>query len=385
MIGDAGIDLLEWDGRLFGLLTRGGIAFELRSRGDTLVVDGRQDQGGSILPIAGDRLVIGRDTVTRSSLDRPAPAAERWQGLIGEYGWDHNTLFILEKEGQLHALIEWFFLYPLEEVSRDVFNFPNWGLYHGERLVFRRDAGGRATAVEAASVAFERRAVGPGEGGTYEIRPVRRVEELRSEALAATPPHEDGEFREPDLVDLAALDPTIKLDIRYASTNNFMGAVFYQQPRAFLQRPAAEALLRAHRTLEPYGYGVMIHDAYRPWYVTKMFWDATPEDKKIFVADPARGSRHNRGCAVDLTLYDLETGESVEMVATYDEMTERSYPDYLGGTSEQRWLRALLRDVMQGEGGFGPCCAMSCREKASGSTGTSGGTSTTGIGPPTRF
>jgi hypothetical protein len=101
-------------------------------------VDGRQDQGGSILPIAGDRLVIGRDTVTRSSLDRPAPAAERWQGLIGEYGWDHNTLFILEKEGQLHALIEWFFLYPLEEVSRDVFNFPNWGLYHGERRAGER-------------------------------------------------------------------------------------------------------------------------------------------------------------------------------------------------------------------------------------------------------
>jgi CubicO group peptidase (beta-lactamase class C family)/D-alanyl-D-alanine dipeptidase len=349
-IGDAGIDLLEWGGGLYGLLTRGGIAFELGSRGDSLVVDGVLDQGGSILPLEDEKLLIGRDTVTLSVVDRPAPVPERWEGLIGEYGWDHNTLFILEKDGQLQALIEWFFLYPLEEVSGDVFNFPNWGLYHGEQLVFGRDENGRATEVEAASVVFERRTVGPGQGETFRIDPVRPVDRLRSEALAAAPPIEEGEFRGPDLVEVAALDPTIELDIRYATTNNFMGAVFYQEPRAFLQRPAAEALVRAHRALAAYGYGLMIHDAYRPWYVTKMFWDATPQDKKIFVADPQRGSRHNRGAAVDLTLYDLATGQPVEMVGTYDEMTERSYPNYLGGTSSQRWHRELLRQVMQDEG-----------------------------------
>ena len=76
---------------------------------------------------------------------------------------------------------------------------------------------------------------------------------------------------------------------------------------------------------------MLVHDAYRPWYVTKVFWDATPDDKKIFVADPAKGSRHNRGCAVDLTLYDLKTKKPVEMVSTYDETTARAYPDYPGG------------------------------------------------------
>ena len=81
-----------------------------------------------------------------------------------------------------------------------------------------------------------------------------------------------------------------------------------------------------------------------------MFWDATPEDKKIFVANPANGSRHNRGCAIDLTLYDLKTGQVVEMVAGYDEMTDRSFPDYYGGTTAQRWHRKLLRDVMETEG-----------------------------------
>jgi D-alanyl-D-alanine dipeptidase len=129
-----------------------------------------------------------------------------------------------------------------------------------------------------------------------------------------------------------------------------MGAVFYDEPRAFLQRPAAEALARASEALRERGYGLLIHDAYRPWYVTKMFWDATPEAQKLFVADPEQGSRHNRGCAVDLTLYDLSTGQPVAMVGGYDEFTERSYANYPGGSSRQRWLRELLREAMEREG-----------------------------------
>ena len=173
---------------------------------------------------------------------------------------------------------------------------------------------------------------------------------MRREALAATPPHEAGDFRKPDLVELALLDPTIKLDIRYATTNNFMRTPFYPQARAFLQRPAAEALVRAHDKLKSKGYGLLIHDAYRPWYVTKMFWDGTPADKHIFVADPSQGSRHNRGCAVDLTLYDLKTGTPAEMPSRYDEMSTRAYPDYPGGTSRARWHRDLLRRAMEAEG-----------------------------------
>ena len=164
------------------------------------------------------------------------------------------------------------------------------------------------------------------------------------------PPHEEGTFRQPDLVELIKLDPTIKLDIRYATANNFLGRRVYPEARAFLQRPAAEALVRVHRALRSQGYGLVIHDGYRPWSVTKVFWDATPADKHVFVADPTKGSRHNRGCAVDLTLYDLKTGKPVEMVSTYDETTARAYPDYPGGTSLQRWHRKLLRDAMEAQG-----------------------------------
>ena len=176
-------------------------------------------------------------------------------------------------------------------------------------------------------------------------------------ALAAAdpqdaPPVEAGSFRPPDLVELTTLDPTIKLDIRYATAKNFVGRAVYAQARAFLQRPAAEALVRAHRALGKEGYGLLVFDGYRPWAVTKVFWDLTPEDKKDFVADPRKGSKHNRGCAVDLSLYDLKTGKEVEMPGAYDEMSERSYPTYAGGKPEARSRRDLLRAAMEHEGFF---------------------------------
>jgi D-alanyl-D-alanine dipeptidase len=187
---------------------------------------------------------------------------------------------------------------------------------------------------------------------SFKITPLRPVAELRSEALKQSPPQETGDFLPTDLVELNKLDPTIKLEIRYATTNNFMGTPMYTQARAFLQRPAAEAVARANKKLRELGYGLLIHDGYRPWYVTKMFWDATPDDKKIFVANPAQGSRHNRGCAVDLSMYDLKTGKAVSMPSGYDEMSPRAFSDYAGGTAEQNEHRAILRRAMEAEGFF---------------------------------
>jgi zinc D-Ala-D-Ala dipeptidase len=184
----------------------------------------------------------------------------------------------------------------------------------------------------------------------FHITPVRPVEELRREALKAQPPVEHREFLQPDLVELVKLDPTIKLDIRYATSRNFLSTPVYEEARAFMQRPAAEAVARASQKLHAKGFGLLIHDAYRPWYVTKIFWDATPPEDHKFVADPAEGSRHNRGCAVDLTLYDLKTGEAVPMTGLYDEMSERSYPNYKGGTEEERRNRDTLRAAMEAEG-----------------------------------
>ena len=183
--------------------------------------------------------------------------------------------------------------------------------------------------------------------GVFRITPRRPIAELRAEALSATPPREPGPFRPVDLVEIASLDPTLRLDIRYATPDNFLSTPIYEKARAFLQRCAAEALVRAHRSLAPAGYGLLIHDAYRPWWVTKLFWEATPVDKRAFVADPATGSRHNRGCAVDLTLCRLSDGREVEMPSLYDEMSDRASPGYSGGPPEPRQRRDLLRSAME--------------------------------------
>jgi CubicO group peptidase (beta-lactamase class C family)/D-alanyl-D-alanine dipeptidase len=347
--GAKDIDLLERSGKLWFLPRRGGFRVELRQLVDALIVDDRLDYGQKILT-EGDKLRIDKDVYERVMDAKPEAPPARWLGLIGEYGWDHNTLNILEKDGKLHALIEWFFIYPLEEVSSNEYKFPDFGLYHGERLLFGRGPDGRATQVKAANVVFRRRPIAGEDGATFRIQPRQPLDVLRRQALAAQPPEEKGTFRKPELVDLTLLDSTLKLDIRYATTNNFLSTPFYRSAKAYMQRPAAEALVRVHRQLASEGYGLLIHDAYRPWYVTKMFWDATPPEQHIFVADPAKGSRHNRGCAVDLTLYDRKTGKVVDMVGGYDEMSDRSYPDYLGGTSRQRWHQDLLRRAMEHEG-----------------------------------
>jgi D-alanyl-D-alanine dipeptidase len=164
------------------------------------------------------------------------------------------------------------------------------------------------------------------------------------------PPAEKGEFRASDLVEIVRLDPTIRLDVRYATPNNFLGRPVYREARAFLQRPAAEALVRVGAALKKLGYGLTVFDAYRPWSVTKVFWDATPIDKKVFVADPAVGSKHNRGCAVDLTLHDLGTGRELQMPSEFDEMSERSSASFAGGSAEDRARRDLLRRAMEAEG-----------------------------------
>ncbi|MGW8267679.1 MAG: M15 family metallopeptidase, partial [Longimicrobiales bacterium] len=283
----------------------------------------------------------------------PPPA---WSSAVGEYAQGPDTVSLLEDGGELNL----FFWAPGEREG---------GEWAGERrtltavtdssfslagteetAVLGREEGGRVRSLVLGGRELPRIFLGGEAGGTFRITPVRPPDSLRVEALAAIPPEEEGDFLPSDLVELTTLDSTLALDIRYATTNNFMGEIFYSSPRAFLQRPAAEALARAHAWLRDRGYGLLIHDGYRPWYVTRMFWDATPEALKLFVADPASGSRHNRGCAVDLTLVELATGEVVTMPGGYDEMSPRSYITYPGGTSRQRWLRELLREAMEAHG-----------------------------------
>ena len=163
------------------------------------------------------------------------------------------------------------------------------------------------------------------------------------------PPQEPGK-READLLELVKLDKTIKLDIRYATADNFVGRAVYPEARAFLQRDAAEALVRVHRKLKKQGLGLVIFDGYRPWSITRLFWETVAPEQRKFVANPEKGSKHNRGCAVDLSIFDLKTGKLLPMPSGYDEFTERASPDYAGGTAEETKNRELLRKLMEAEG-----------------------------------
>jgi len=289
-------------------------------------------------------------TSSNRSLPPRDPPSELMR-LIGEYGSADARLTVYEEDGALFADGLDLRRARLRRLGAKQFSVDDsTTASRAARLDFELDQRQRAAAVVAGATRLPRRDIGREivaqiQAGTKQ-NPVR----LRRTSMEATPPTEPPPKRPFDLVDLASVDPTIKFDIRYATSNNFIGFPLYERPAAYLQRPAAEALGRVQRALESKGFGLLVFDGYRPWFVTKMFWDASPEMGHVFVADPSKGSRHNRGCAVDLTLYDLKTGREVVMTGRYDEMSQRSFADYLGGTSRQRWLRDLLRGAMETEG-----------------------------------
>ena len=161
--------------------------------------------------------------------------------------------------------------------------------------------------------------------------------------------HTVAEDPEKQLLDLADFD--IPLDIRYATTDNFMKQQLYPVAKAYLRAPAARALLNVQRDLAPRGLGIKVFDAYRPYRVTVAMWE--PIKNPDYVADPAKGSRHNRGAAVDLTLIDLKTGQEVPMPTPYDDFTPRAAHAFEDLPEDVRANRALLKEVMT-KHGFDP-------------------------------
>ncbi len=151
-----------------------------------------------------------------------------------------------------------------------------------------------------------------------------------------------------ELVDLEKHIDGILLDIRYATEDNFTGEVIYTEPKAFLRRPVADALKQVQDSLAYYGLGLLVYDAYRPYAATVKFFEVYPDPD--FVADPKYGSRHNRGCAVDVTLIDLATGKEIPMPTDYDEFTERAHPEYMDFPEEVIANRSFLFELMAHHG-----------------------------------
>lgn len=294
---------------------------------------------------------------------KPDAAPASLTKYYGEYSLGNKKLIIREDGGRLHAIFnpivfdprvdgenaakptDW----PLSRIDQHKYTYSFDGIF--ATIQFTMNAEGHAAAVIINQEKYNRNYIEPRDGNTFKVSLDKPIEEYIADALAATPPKQNGDFREPDLVDVTSVLENVKLDVRYATKNNFLNAPTYSQAKSFLHRPAVMALNEANKRLNNMGYGILVHDAYRPWYVTKIFWEATEGPERNFVANPESGSKHNMGSAIDLTLYDLESGDVIKVVGTYDEMSDRSYPGYMGGTALERWHRGLLRHVME-EVGF---------------------------------
>lgn len=154
------------------------------------------------------------------------------------------------------------------------------------------------------------------------------------------------------LIEISNLDSTLRFDIRYSSKNNFLKRPLYKLSKVYLQEEVVNDFLKINKQLNQRGYGFLIYDGYRPWSITKIFWDETPVEKRIFVADPEKGSNHNRGCALDLTLYDLKTGKEIEMPCTFDTFSEEAFIEYKKCSEEARINRDFLISEMEKDGNF---------------------------------
>ncbi len=150
------------------------------------------------------------------------------------------------------------------------------------------------------------------------------------------------------LVEIKRYIPGILLDIRYATSNNFMHRPMYQSAGAFARRPVVMALKDVEADLKTRGLGLKIYDAYRPYNVTVKFYQMTPDTN--FVADPRKGSKHNRGCAIDLSLIDLKTGKELDMPTGFDSFSKAAAANYQGLPKSKIANRELLKKVMQAHG-----------------------------------
>lgn len=149
------------------------------------------------------------------------------------------------------------------------------------------------------------------------------------------------------LIDISVLSPAIKLDIKYATTDNFVKKAVYGRAKAYLREEVAQKLARVQEVLEKQGLGLKVWDAYRPVSVQRLLWDIVPDER--YVAHPDKGSNHNRGAAVDLTIID-GAGNELFMPTGFDDFTERAHYTCMDLEADQIKNRSFLCDLMQAHG-----------------------------------
>ncbi|EGC28754.1 hypothetical protein DICPUDRAFT_159759 [Dictyostelium purpureum] len=286
---------------------------------------------------------------TREEISIPPPE-EPFKELCGMYLAKDHMALIFEDNGCLNINIEWIFISKMSFHSAQQsgsfsickFLLSPKSIYNNEMVtIIMKD--GTPTHLELSGIPFNYKMISTNQHqqGVY---PIEKCKQVLEESLSIPFPFDSEVHKNHNLVDLSTISNTIKFDIKYASTDNFVGIKLYPEAKAFLNREAAESLLKAHNWLvDNWNVGIIVFDSYRPWNVTWAFSNSVaPEFRGLYVANPARGSVHNRGGALDISLYDLSNGKTIEMPGNFDEFSIRSHRSYIGGTSRQRWFKKLL-------------------------------------------
>lgn len=240
-------------------------------------------------------------------------------------------------------------VYPLYKEHFDSYTINESGpLNHLDAAVrIERSREGYGVSCSVGGNRYSRRFFAGENGRPFRFAPVSDWQALKTAADAAVMPAQLGTGQQAQLVDLAQAVPGLKFDLRYAQADNCFGQALTDDQRAFLDADAAQALAQAQQYLKPYGYGILVWEAYRPWSVSKLAYDALPADKKSMLPAPEAGFSHNTGRSIDVSLYLLATGENAGMISGFDEPSVRQYASFAGGTTLERYRRDLLRSAMQ--------------------------------------
>lgn len=240
-------------------------------------------------------------------------------------------------------------VYPLYKEHFDSYTINESGpLNHLDAAVrIERSREGYGVSCSVGGNRYSRRFFAGENGRPFRFAPVSDWQALKTAVNAAVMPAQLGAGQQAQLVDLAQTVPGLQFDLRYAQADNCFGQVLTDDQRAFLDADAAQALAQAQQYLKPYGYGILVWEAYRPWSVSKLAYDALPVDKKTMLPAPEVGFSHNTGRSIDVSLYLLATGENAGMISGFDEPSVRQYASFAGGTTLERYRRDLLRSAMQ--------------------------------------
>ncbi len=281
--------------------------------------------------------------------------------LLGLYYGNGSAFLLREEKGVLQIVyhtdpedkdFRWGNIFPLKKVHFDSYTLNEEGPILGTEapVHFERDTDGNGIVCKIGGKRFTR-SFFPGEGNNvFRVEMNQDYQLLKDAAPKADMPAKLQQGQAGKLVRIRLVVPNVKFDLRYTGTNNIFGISLYDSSEAFADTETAAALKKAADQLATRGYGILVWEAYRPWHISKLASDLLPKDKKSMLPSPDKGEDRNTGRAVDVSLYDLTSGEAVTMISDFDEVSVRQFPGFTGGTEEQRTLRDLLVSVMTKNG-----------------------------------